>query len=211
MKKIKLYWLIPFSYFFILMLLITIKYFPFNSTSAFLQIKQREVNSISVYLYIFYIHVFSAILTLLAGFTQFNNYILTNHKKIHRKVGKIYVLIILFFAAPSGFFIGLFANGGLISKISFIILSILWFFFTLKAFLFIKDKNIENHKKFMYRSFALTISAITLRFWKVILVYLFHPAPMDVYQIISWLGWIPNLLIAEYIIYEKFNFKKRFF
>ena len=35
----------------------------------------------------------------------------------------------------------------------------------------------------MMRSFALTFSAITLRLWKVIIVYLFHPAPMDVYQI----------------------------
>ncbi len=55
----------------------------------------------------------------------------------------------------------------------------------------------------MLRSFALTFSAITLRFWKVILVYLFQPAPMDVYQIIAWLGWIPNLLIVEYYLYNQ--------
>ncbi|MGE8242005.1 MAG: DUF2306 domain-containing protein, partial [Sphingobacterium sp.] len=56
---------------------------------------------------------------------------------------------------------------------------------------------------FMLRSFALTCSAITLRFWKVILVYLFQPNPMDLYQIIAWLGWVPNLLLIEFIIYRK--------
>jgi hypothetical protein len=52
----------------------------------------------------------------------------------------------------------------------------------------------------MWRSFALTVSAITLRMWKVIIVYLFHPNPMDVYQIIAWMGWIPNIILIEYLI-----------
>jgi len=57
----------------------------------------------------------------------------------------------------------------------------------------------------MYRSFALTLSAITLRLWKVILVYLFQPAPMDVYQIIAWLGWIPNIILIELYLFKKFK------
>ena len=57
----------------------------------------------------------------------------------------------------------------------------------------------------MLRSFALAFSAVTLRLWKVIIVYLFHPSPMDVYQIIAWLGWIPNLLIIEYYIFKHRN------
>ncbi len=56
----------------------------------------------------------------------------------------------------------------------------------------------------MWRSFALTLSAVTLRMWKVIIVYLFHPNPMDVYQIIAWLGWIPNILLIEYLIAKKY-------
>ncbi|HEU0126123.1 MAG TPA: DUF2306 domain-containing protein, partial [Flavobacterium sp.] len=63
--------------------------------------------------------------------------------------------------------------------------------------------NITQHKAFMMRSFALTFSAITLRLWKIILVNLFHPAPMDVYQIIAWLGWLPNLIIIEYYLYKQ--------
>jgi uncharacterized membrane protein YozB (DUF420 family) len=118
-------------------------------------------------------------------------------------MGKFYVVVVLFFAAPSGFFIGLFANGGFYSKLSFIILSILWFWFTLKAFIAIKMRQVITHKAFMLRSFALAFSAITLRLWKVILVYLFHPSPMDVYQIIAWLGWIPNVMLIEFIIFKQ--------
>ncbi|MFP7656634.1 MULTISPECIES: DUF2306 domain-containing protein [Chryseobacterium] len=64
-------------------------------------------------------------------------------------------------------------------------------------------KKFLLHKQWMWRSFALTLSAITLRMWKVIIVYLFHPNPMDVYQIIAWLGWIPNILLIEFLITKK--------
>jgi hypothetical protein len=196
-------WLIVFGYFFVLMLAITLKYIPFDTNIAFLQIKQTEVNEIPYYLTFFYIHVYSAIFALIAGFTQFNKFILNRFTAIHKIIGKLYVYVVLFLAAPSGLVIGFYANGGLISKIAFILLSTLWFFFTLQGIISIKNNNSSDHRSFMLRSFALTFSAITLRVWKVILVYLFQPAPMDVYQIISWLGWTLNLLVIEIYIYKK--------
>jgi uncharacterized membrane protein len=185
------------------MIKITLQYIPLNSNVAFLQIKQTEISQIPFYYPIFYVHVYSAIFVLLAGFSQFSSALLKKFPAAHRNIGKFYVFTVLFLSAPSGLFIGFFANGGFYSQISFVSLSILWFYFTLKGFTAIKNKNIAGHKAFMLRSFALTFSAVTLRFWKVILVYLFHPAPMDVYQIIAWLGWIPNLLIVEYYLYNQ--------
>ncbi|WP_084679230.1 DUF2306 domain-containing protein [Flavobacterium reichenbachii] len=182
---------------------ITFHYLPLRKNAAFLQIKQTEVSEIPFYIFLFYLHVYSAIFVLFTGFTQFNSVILKKQPIIHRNIGKLYVFTVLFLSAPSGFFIGIFANGGFYSQISFVSLSLLWFYFTLKGFLAIKSKNIVLHKTFMLRSFALTFSAVTLRLWKVVLVYLFQPSPMDLYQIIAWLGWIPNLLIIEYYIYNK--------
>ncbi len=200
-----IFWLLVFGYFFALMFEITLRYTSFGNNVAFLQIKQTEVNSIPYYLGFFYIHVASAIFALLAGFTQFNNYILTRYSLLHKNIGKIYVYVVLFLAAPSGFIIGLHANGGFYSQIAFVILSILWFYFTLRGIIKIKNKDVAAHKAFMYRSFALTFSAVTLRMWKVILVYLFQPSPMDLYQIIAWLGWIPNLLIVEFYLFKKYQ------
>lgn len=199
----RLIWLLFLAYFFVLMLQITLKYIPADSDIAFLQIKQTEVSSIKSYLPIFYIHVYSAIFVLLAGFTQFNQWILRKHKTFHKRAGYLYAYVVLLLAAPSGIFIGFYANGGFIAKTSFILLGILWFWFTLKAILLIKKRDIIAHKQMMWRSYALAFSAVTLRLWKVILVYLFHPPPMDVYQIIAWLGWIPNLLLIEWLIKNK--------
>lgn len=193
-----------YTWFFWLMLRIVLQYISMDDDVAFLQIKQTEVQNVSGYLPIFYIHVWSSAFCLLAGFTQFNNYLITNYKKTHRFIGYVYFISVVFLSAPSGTFIGFYANGGIYSKIAFILLGCLWFIFTSLAIQYIIKRQIMLHKKFMYLSFALTLSAITLRLWKVIIVYLFLPPPMDVYRIISWLGWVPNLLFAIYLI-QKMN------
>lgn len=191
-----------FVYFFWLMFSITLEYIPVNPNISFLMIKQTEVQQRPEYLYFFYAHVYTSIFVLLSGFLA----IIRKEfglKNFHTNMGKVYILIILLLAAPSGLYMGFFANGGALSKISFVILGFLWWFSTFKAYQLARQKRFKEHKQWMWRSFALTLSAITLRMWKVIIVYLFHPNPMDVYQIIAWLGWIPNILIIEYLITKK--------
>jgi hypothetical protein len=199
---LKILLIIGFGYFFWLMLKITLEYIPVKKSVSFLMIKQSEVTVRKEYLYFFYTHVYTSIFVLLSGFLA----ILRKDfglKKFHKNTGKIYISLILLFAAPSGIYIGFFANGDVYSKISFIILGSLWWFSTYKAYQLARRKKFKEHKQWMWRSFALTISAITLRMWKVIIVYLFHPNPMDVYQIIAWLGWVPNIILIEYLITKK--------
>lgn len=199
---LKILLIIGFGYFFWLMLKITLEYVPLDPNVSFLMIKQTEVQDRPEYLWFFYTHVYTSIFVLLAGFLA----ILRKDfrlKNFHINAGKIYIFLILLFAAPSGIYMGIFANGGFISKISFVILGSLWWFSTFKAYQLARQKKFKEHKQWMWRSFALTISALTLRIWKVIIVYLFHPNPMDVYQIIAWLGWVPNILLIEYLITKK--------
>ncbi|MNK22750.1 hypothetical protein D3C87_410310 [compost metagenome] len=189
---------IIFVYFFGLMMKITLDYIPASSDVSFLMIKQTEVTSRPEYLPIFYVHVYSSIFALMAGFIAV--FFDKKLKYLHRFSGRIYVFVTLFLSSLSGVYIGIFANGGLLAKVSFVLLGILWFYTTYKSYIEIRKGNIQQHQFWMWRSYALALSAITLRMWKVILVYLFHPNPMDVYQIIAWLGWIPNLLFVEYLI-----------
>jgi hypothetical protein len=46
----------------------------------------------------------------------------------------------------------------------------------------------------------LTLSAVTLRLWKLGITNTIDIKPMDAYRIVAWLGWVPNLLIAEMYI-----------
>ena len=111
------------------MLLITLEYFPIRSKVGFLRIKQWVFRKYpgtesDIWFAFFYIHIASSMLVLFAGFTQFFKYFYKN--KIHRYVGIVYVAVTLLLSAPSGFVMGIYANGGLWSQVSFIALSIIW-------------------------------------------------------------------------------------
>lgn len=190
----------------ILMAKTIIQYAGFDETAGFLKVKQ-EYLPIITWKVAFYTHVFSSIFCLAAGFTQFSEYLRKNYEDLHKKVGKLYVYNILFINFPAALVMAYYANGFLPSKIAFFILDALWFWFTLKALIEIKRKNIRGHENYMIRSYALTFSAITLRTWKLILSNTISIDPVTLYIVDAWLGFVPNLLIAELIIWTKIKKK----
>lgn len=183
------------------MVLTISQYADFNTTTGFLKFKQQYLSN-NIWKMCFYTHVFTCFICLAAGFTQFSKQVLKNNKRLHRLIGKIYVFNILCVNAPVGLIMGVYANGGIIGKTAFILLDILWFAFTFKAFLFAKKRKFNLHKEYMIRSYALTLSALSLRAWKMVFVTL---TPLDyetIYRIDAWLGFGLNLIIAELIIYR---------
>lgn len=184
------------------MLRMVVDYASFNSNIHFLQFKQDYIN-IPWWKAAFYIHVFSSVFALAAGLTQFSPQILAKYRKVHRAIGRIYVIDILFINFPAAMIMAVYANGLLPSKIAFIILDCLWAFFTYKAVMAARQKRIAEHKRYMIRSYALTCSAITLRTWKIILSNTFHFDPLTLYMIDAWMGFVPNLLFAEWLIRRK--------
>lgn len=185
-----------------LMLKMAIVYSGFETNVSFLQLKQDYLH-IEIWMIAFYIHVFSSVFALMAGLTQFSPYVLAHHRPLHRIIGRIYVIDVLIINFPAALIMAYYANGGLPSKIAFTILDVLWFWFTLQAFLTIRKGNVKAHKQFMIRSYALTFSAITLRTWGIILHNTTNLSPETIYMIDAWLGFIPNLLLAEWIIWRK--------
>lgn len=181
-----------------LMAQITVQYVPIQSDVAFLAIKQDYTPYLH-YRIAFFTHVFSSILVLPAAFTQFGG----KNWRLHRWMGRVYAYVTLLLAGPSGLIIGVYANGGWSSRLAFCLLAVLWIFFTAMGVLTARRKNLLAHRRWMIRSFALALSAITLRAWKLALVMAFHPRPMDVYRVVAWLGWTLNLAVAEWMLRKK--------
>jgi len=166
---------------------------------GFLQYKQDYIH-IMPWKIAFYTHVFSIIFALLAGFTQFSNFILQEHKKVHRVMGRIYAYDILFVNFPAAMIMAIYANGLLPGKAAFVVLDCLWFWFTYKAVYEVRKGHVIAHKQYMIRSYSLTLSAITLRSWKIIISGFVYIDPVHLYMIDAWMGFIPNLLFAEWLI-----------
>lgn len=185
------------AFFTLLMVRITLPHFAFNPQEGFLQIKQHVMH-IGVWRVAFYAHVLTSLVLVFAGFTQFLP--TTRFRRVHRIMGRAYVIVLLCISGPAGLIMGVFANGGITSQVAFVLLALLWIYTTWRAYTAIRKGNLQQHRAFMIRSFALTLSALTLRAWKFLIVFAFAPPPMDVYRIVAWLGWVPNLLIAEWMI-----------
>lgn len=201
--------LLIFSHFSLLMLQICLAYFPWSNTTNFLVLKQDVVN-IQPWKIAFQIHVISSSFALLSGFTQFFEVFKRGKLKfIHRTSGYLYLITIFVFALPSGFILALHALGGFLTQLCFLLLCLFWGMSTLCAGYYAYHKQWLLHRNWMIRSFALTLSALSLRTWKILL-YQLQPywdwlTPIHIYQLESWLGWTINLLIAEIIIYKMYQ------
>jgi hypothetical protein len=107
---------------------------------------------------------------------------------------------ILFLAAPGGLGISLLVDRGPVVLLSFLLQVSLWFYFTLVAFLKIKKGDVAAHELWMWRSFSLTLAAITLRVYIFFSSYYFDLSQPTAYAIIAWSSWLPNLLLVEYLV-----------
>lgn len=173
----------------------TVQYLPMRDDIGFLPTK-KQVADLPHWKAAFYVHVFSSIFSLLAAFTQFLPMRGKRIARVHRWVGRIYVLNTLLLAAPSGFVLAWYAQGGWVGISGFTILAILWFATTLLGYLAIRNRRIDAHQAWMVRSYALTFSAVTLRemqFWFAV----YFPPTLNTFPIVAWLSWVPNLLVAE--------------
>jgi hypothetical protein len=180
----------------ILLTINTLTYLNFNPQYSFLRLKQEAIAT-GWYLPAYYSHVLVGGLILLTGFFQLFPGTQIRFPKTHRRLGYFYVMGILFFAAPGGLVMSMFIGRGPVVLSSFLLQSILWVVFTATAFDRVRKKQIVAHREWMWRSFALTFAAITLRIyifafsWKVDLS---QPAA---YAVLSWLSWVPNLVFVE--------------
>jgi uncharacterized membrane protein len=192
------------TFFAIVLFYITAQYLSFRPDINFLLIKGELIFD-PIWRPTFYIHVISGMAVILVGPFQFIKNLRNKNLRLHKVLGKIYAYGILLFAAPTGLIMAFYAEGGPPSILAFLIMGGLWFYTTIKAIIKITQKNVIEHQKWMYRSFALSFAAVTLRI--LVPSMSFTNLFTEDFIIIStaWLSWIINLSFVEILIYHKFN------
>ena len=189
---------------FFIFLAIVVGLYPFaylvvDMSRGFLTSKPAELLGSGMWNAAFYIHVVTGGIALLTGWIQFSKRFRNRHLNTHRLLGKIYLIAILF-SGTTGLYIALFANGGVISELGFSGLALSWLFTSLQAYTAIKRKEIDFHQEWMIRSYAVCFAAVTLRIYLPLFQFGLGMDFITGYRIISWLCWVPNLVVAELII-----------
>src|SRR5258708_1171165 len=124
--------------------------------------KSKELLENIIWHTAFYIHITFGGVALLTGWTQFSRKLRDRYLNTHRQVGKVYVTSVML-SSLAGFYIALFAYGGITSTLGFGTLAALWFFTIMKAYTSILKKDIKQHENWMIRNYALAFAAVTLR------------------------------------------------
>ena len=141
------------------------------------------------------IHALCAAVALLLGPFQFWTTKNGGRRRWHRAAGRTYVMSCLI-GGVSGLVLALGATTGPISTAGFGTLAVVWFAVNALGWKAAVERRFADHRRWMIRSFALTFAAVLLRLYLPIgplLGFSFE----DSYRLISFLSWVPNLLVVE--------------
>jgi uncharacterized membrane protein len=146
----------------------------------------------------FSMHVMGGGTSLVIGGFQFWPKFRRDHINLHRWLGRIYLTCVLI-GGLGGLVIAPRSGGGLVAHFGFGMLAILWLFSGWQAYRCIRRGDIDSHRAWMMRNFALTFAAVTLR------IYLgfFAAAGIqyaDAYPTVAWIAWVPNLILVEWYL-----------
>jgi hypothetical protein len=143
-------------------------------------------------------HLLGGGLALLLGGFQFSRRLRLKHTGVHRWSGRVY-LIGVAIGGTAAFHMALTTDGGAAGQFGFAMLAITWLMSTTMAFIRILQGDVVRHRMWMVRSFALTLAAVSLRIY--LPVTQIQGVPFDTaYAVIAWMCWVPNLLIAEWLV-----------
>jgi uncharacterized membrane protein len=143
-----------------------------------------------------YLHVFGAAVALMLGPLQFWASFRARHPGLHRWLGSAYLALGVGVGGLSGLILALNAFGGPWSRSGLGTLAVLWIATGAMALLRIIRGDVQGHRRWMTRNFALTLAAVMLRLY--LPASIVSGMSLEVaYPIVAWLCWLPNLVIAE--------------
>ncbi|MCU0463458.1 MAG: DUF2306 domain-containing protein [Anaerolineae bacterium] len=158
-----------------------------------------------------YVHIFASGLALVLGIPQFVPGLRNRFRRLHRWTGRLYLLCVLL-GGLSALVIVPGIISGLTGMIGLSLLAFLWLFTAWKAYRTIRAGNTEAHRRWMVRNYALTFAAVTLRLWLGVLIMVqipvletfyagnFDALFLEAYRPVMWLSWVPNVLVAEWML-----------
>ena len=121
-----------------------------------------------------------------------------NRPVIHRLLGRLYGIAILI-SGLGGVWLAATTQAGPVAALGFGTLAVLWLGTTGWGISLAMRGDRVVHRRWMIRSIALTLAAVTLRLQ--IPASMMLDIPFDTaYPAIAWLCWVPNLIVAEMIL-----------
>jgi uncharacterized membrane protein len=144
------------------------------------------------------IHVASGVTALLLGPIQFMPVVRSRWPSIHRVTGRLYVAACAI-GAPTGLVLAFGATAGPFVTVGFGIPATLCAVFTWLGWRAAVERRFDGHREWMLRSYGIIAVAITLRLLIPLSAFLGFEF-VAAYRVNSWLAWMINIVLVEYVI-----------
>lgn len=150
------------------------------------------------------IHITGGIAALLIGPFQLSTSLRKQYNQLHKNLGKLYLIAVLI-SGLSGAYLSIFDN--ILRKQEFTFgtgvfgLAMAWLITSGMAYYAIRNRNINQHKEWMIRSYVVTFGFV---FFRIIYEFLYgieaFPFKNDIGGVSAWACWSLPLLFTEWVL-----------
>lgn len=184
------------------------RYLAFDPHDTAVPVRNLE----AVHFPLLLVHIFCGTVALTLGAVQFSARLRRRAPRVHRLTGRVYLFAGVLPASVAGFGVALLTTSGPVAAVAFGGLAVYWFVTAVAAFLAARAHRYADHAAWMYRNFAATFAAVTLRAWLglgiAVQLPLLHGTYHDHFQDLftvaylcsAWLAWVPNVLFIEFYL-----------
>ncbi|MFF6995854.1 DUF2306 domain-containing protein [Streptomyces sp. NPDC008313] len=152
------------------------------------------------------IHALPAGLLLAIGPVQFVPAWRNKYRKMHRVLGRVYMVSILI-ASVAALFAATFSVDGFPAQVAFYVLTAAWLYSLYQAYRTIRNGQVQLHRIWMIRNYALSFAAVVLRVFLLIGLALRSQLDWlsfeDVYTTSVWGSILISAGVAEWFIVQR--------
>jgi len=141
------------------------------------------------------LHAGAASIAIILGPFQFLPGLRQGRPRVHHLIGRLYVTG-CFLGGLSGLGLAIGTSSGPLVALGFGAMAIAWLYTTFRGIRAAMAGQFQAHRRWMVRSFAVTLAAVSLRIFLPVMLI----AGVEftrAYLVISFACWIPNLILAE--------------
>ncbi|GAB7038051.1 hypothetical protein JCM9533A_19010 [Catenuloplanes niger JCM 9533] len=151
------------------------------------------------------IHALPAGLALVIGPFQFVTQLRVRFPRAHRIAGRLYLISVLISALAAAYSAAV-TESGLALQVAFYMLIAAWLYTGVMAYRTIRRGEVQLHRIWMIRNYALTFAAVMLRLYQLIGLQLMDPMGWEypqIYTASAWASLFGNAIVAEYFIVQR--------
>ena len=165
-----------------------------------------------VYYPILVLHVGCAAIAMASGLAQIWTGVKGAPPGFHRLLGRVYVFCGVLPAGVMALALSTMGQFGPVLIASDVTLATLWLTATITGYRMMRRGQVAAHRRWMTRSYALTLSIISNRLWLPVVAAILAPHLATTFQgnetlmyyaiagLAGWIGWVLPLILTEWVI-----------